>query len=197
MHDQLQDQDLRTVEGARTLCVDELGQVIAAATAADEYHPEDEGHADRPQDQDVTGQLRTIAAGAALTAIIGAWQPARVHRAVVAGADAEQVRAAVGGGRLAVAELWRVWADSRRDSMSETEYEQVGRVLYAAVWPDLGESPAGVRCPWCHRSADIDMMTAVTRYECPEDRWSWTPDVGQPYSLLAEEFLDSIDPYER
>lgn len=197
MSDQTQTEDRCTIKGARTLPVDELGHVVAAATAADEYHPEDEGHVDRPQDQDVTGQLRTIAAGAALTAIIGARQPARIHRAVLAGADADQVRAALGGGRLAVAELWRVWADSRRDSMSGTEYEQVGRVLYTAVWPDLAESPAGVRCPWCHRSADIDMMSAVTRYECPEDGWSWTPDVGQPYSLLAEEFLDTIDPYER
>ncbi|MGH9120152.1 MAG: hypothetical protein ACRD0A_20475 [Acidimicrobiales bacterium] len=74
------------------------------------------------------------------------WQPLLVHRAVLAGADADQVAAAVGAEVSAVAARWRRWAEGQRRlydtswSATRVGLSPVDQARVAAVLVEPGQT---------------------------------------------------------
>lgn len=124
----------------------------------------------------------------------------QLHQAVRDGVSAAELSASTGLRGLALAQRWRTWADDQprvdvagRRALPAAEYRRVGVALFAAVRPDEpGESQYLVRCPYCHRVADVDDAGGCSTYECEADAWSWTPDRDQPYSAEADAFLEQF-----
>jgi hypothetical protein len=99
-------------------------------------------------DRPAAGGLAELAYMSALACWLARWQPIHIHRAVLAGAEPEEVAAALGGSIHEAFGRWHSWAAGQRDvlvcgepGVTAEDYEAVARVFSAAGITVPGEEP--------------------------------------------------------